>query len=55
MSDKLQFDPEELPPLDDLLAIASITDSNIAAASEAWRSDPPDPNFELILKAAEDE
>ena len=54
MTDKFQPPPEQLPPLADLMAIADVTEEDVAAAAQKWRENPPDENFTSILDAEEE-
>jgi len=47
----LHFPNETLPPIDDLLALATVTAQDIEAAVLAWENNPPDDEFKLILRA----
>lgn len=52
-SPKLQFPDDRLPPIEDLEAIATITEADVDAAVNAWENDPPDEKYKLLLKATE--
>jgi hypothetical protein len=49
----IPLDDEPLMPLSELMAIATITEADVKAASAAWEANPPDPKFDGILQANE--
>lgn len=51
MSNFLEFPDEELPPIEDLLQLADISEIDIEEAITAWEASPPDEEFKLILRA----
>jgi hypothetical protein len=48
---ELKFEGQDLPPIDDLLSVANVSESDVIRAVEAWRKNPPVEGFELILEA----
>lgn len=55
MSEPFQPPHEDLPPLADLMEIADVTEEDAQAAADKWRENPPDPNFQNILDAEDQE
>ncbi|NJR40386.1 MAG: hypothetical protein HC781_18125 [Leptolyngbyaceae cyanobacterium CSU_1_4] len=53
MSEKFKPDPEILPPLSQLMAIATVKDDDVLGAIEEWETKPPDKKFDGILRADE--
>jgi hypothetical protein len=51
MSRELKFEGQNLPPIDDLLSIGNVSESDVIRAVESWRKNPPEEGFELILEA----
>lgn len=51
IADNFQPTDPALPPIAQLLSLATVTDSDLEAAIEAWKKKPPDPGYELILEA----
>lgn len=51
MSEPFIPEPGELIPLEELLALAEVTEDDVSAAVEKWKDNPPDPEFENILEA----
>ena len=45
--------PSELPTADELAEENPVDEAAAIAAADAWRDDPPDPEFELLLDAEE--
>lgn len=44
----------ELVTLEELLAEAEFTEQDATNAAQAWKDNPPDPKFKLILEAESD-
>jgi hypothetical protein len=55
MAEPFQPTQIDLIPLTTLLAGATVTDDDLEAAIEDWEADPPDPAYELILRATVDD
>ncbi len=55
MSDKFQPPSEDLPPVGDLIAIATVTEDDAKLASEKWKDKPPDEQFTNLLDATAEE
>lgn len=43
----------ELPTADELADENPVDEAAVIAAADAWRDDPPDPEFKLLLDAEE--
>ena len=54
MAEPFQPTQIDLIPLTTLLAGATVTDADLEAAIADWESDPPDADYELILRATVD-
>ncbi|MBD2005632.1 MULTISPECIES: hypothetical protein [Cyanophyceae] len=42
---------DELPPIEELLELAEVSEDTVAQAVEAWESNPADEDFKLIFRA----
>lgn len=49
----MHFPNQELPPIEDLLAIAEITEETVENAIALWEDNPPVREFANILNATE--
>ncbi|MBE9178612.1 hypothetical protein IQ268_08575 [Oculatella sp. LEGE 06141] len=52
---RLEFSDESLPDLEDLLAIATVTDVDVDAAATEWKDNPPDEEYINLLDAIDGE
>ncbi|MGB3205198.1 MAG: hypothetical protein WBB28_09435 [Crinalium sp.] len=52
MSNFLELPNEELPPIEDLLKLALVAQADIEEAITAWEANPPDEEFQNILRAS---
>ena len=55
MTEKFTPPPEQLPPLAELMALADVTEEDVAVAAKKWRENPPDEEFQNILDAEEED
>lgn len=49
--DELFRPNEELGDVEELLAIAVVTEEDAIAAAEQWQNNPPDPDWDNVLLA----
>lgn len=54
MSEPFQPPHEDLPPLADLMELASVTQEDVQAAADKWLENPPDEEFRNVLNAEDD-
>lgn len=51
MSDKFLPEPQQLPPVTQLIKLTEVTKDDIDDATASWKDNPPDNEYKLIIEA----